>query len=47
MKPRSEPVVADYVVEDDLQRPWGRKAHRRLDQHAQKNDRQSTTIGPD
>ncbi len=35
MKPGSELVVADDVVEDDLQRPWGREAHRRFDQHAE------------
>ena len=45
MKPGSELVIADDVVEDDLQRPWGREAHRRFDNHAEKNDRQGAPMG--
>jgi len=47
MEPRGERMVANDVVEDDLQGPRSREAHCRLDQHREKNDHQSTTVGSD
>jgi hypothetical protein len=46
-KPLGQPVIAERVVEDELQRPRCGKAHQRLDHHRGEHDDQPAAIGPD
>jgi hypothetical protein len=46
-KPLGQPVIAERVVEDELQRPRCGEAHQRLDHHRGEHDDQPTAIGPD
>ncbi len=47
MEPRGHLVVADDVVEDDLERPGCGETHEGLDQHGEEDDDQGLAIGAD
>ena len=47
VKPGRDLVVADDVVEDDLERPGRGETHEGLDQHRHEDDGEGAAIGPD
>jgi hypothetical protein len=47
LEPWGKFVVANNAVEDDLEGPRRREAHRCLEQHGKKDTHEGATIGPD